>query len=386
MPKGRFLAQRRIPLGNVQAVRILCSFAGGAGHLVPQIPLHRALASAGHELTLAGRASAVSAVPHDIYRHIVARPDRRNELSHVIAPLMPVDIGHELAVIEEHFAGRAALSAAAALKETLCEVDLVVCDEVDFGAMAAAQRARIPVVVVAVIASGALVRPERLTESLGVLRDQLCVPEPIRPYGDFFVVPFAPSMRDPHFPALVDTLWMRPDAGPAPDPDGSVVATLGTEFNTESGDLFTRILAALSVADVPAVVAIGRDLDPERFGTQPPHVQVKQFLDFDEVIPRASVVLHHGGSGLFLRSVLGGAPQIVLPMGADQPFTADIVRRLSLGQVLNPITATPNDIVKTVGEILTDETARRRTTQLRRSTLALPKPTTVVDHLEAALR
>lgn len=350
------------------------------------MPLHRALASAGHELTLAGRASAVSAVSHDIYRRVVARPDRRNKLSHEIAPLVPVDIDRELAVIEEHFAGRAALLAAAALDENLREVDLVVCDELDFGAIAAAQRARIPVVVVAVIASGALVRPERLTDSLDELRDQLGVTEPIRPHGDFYVVPFAPSMRDPHFPAPADTLWMQPDAGSAPDPDGSLIATLGTEFNTESGDLFDRILMALSVTDTPAVAAIGRDLSPERFGTQPPHVQVKQFVNLDDAIPRASVVLHHGGSGMFLKSVLGGAPQIVLPMGADQPFTADIVRRLGLGRVLDPITATANEILDAVTELLADDPARRRTAQLRRSVLALPKPTTVVDYLETALR
>ncbi|MFJ6131644.1 glycosyltransferase [Janibacter terrae] len=372
--------------GTVAVVRVLCSFAGGAGHLVPQAPLHRALASAGHELTLAGRASAVAAVPRGIYSRIVERPDRRSELAEAIAPLAPVDIEHELSVIERHFAGRAALGTAAALDEELRGVDLVVCDEVDFGAIAAAQRARIPVVVVAVIASGALVRPERLTDALDALRDQLGVPEPIRPYGDFFVVPFTPSMRDPRFPAPTDALWMQPRAGSPSDSDGSIVATLGTEFNTESGDLFSRILTALSVTDRSAVVAIGCDLDPKRFGTQPPHVRVERFVDLDTVISRASLVLHHGGSGLFLRSVLGGAPQIVLPMGADQPFTADSVNRLGLGQVLDPITVTAHEIVEAVTELLADERARSRTAQLRRSVLELPKPTTIVEHLEAALR
>lgn len=366
-------------------MRVLCSFAGGAGHLVPQMPLHRALASAGHELTLAGRESAISGVPPGIYRRIFARPDRRSELADAIAPLAPVDIEHELAVVEGHFAGRAALVAAAALDDELRGYDLVVCDEVDFGAIAAAQRARIPVVVVAVIASGALVRPGRLTDALDVLSNQLGVPEPIRPYGDFFVVPFAQPMRDPHFPAPADALWMQPDAGSAPDPDGSIVATLGTEFNTESGDLFDRILKALSATGAPAVVAIGRDLNPERFGSQPPQVRVEQFVDFDVVIPHASVVLHHGGSGLFLRSVMGGAPQIVLPMGADQPFTADSVSRIGLGRVLDPITATAHTIAETITELLADERARHRTAQLRRSTLRLPEPSTIVEHLESAL-
>jgi UDP:flavonoid glycosyltransferase YjiC (YdhE family) len=264
--------------------------------------------------------------------------------------------------------------------------DLVVCDELDFGAIAAAQKARIPVAVVAVIASGALVRPERLNDELDALRLYLGVSEPIRPHGDFFIVPFHPSVRDPDHPAPAETLWMRPEAGTTPHPDGSIVATLGTEFNTESGDLFDRILTALAMIDAPATVAVGRDLDPARFGVQPAHVHVAQYVDFDIVIPHARAVLHHGGSGLFLRSVLGGAPQVVFPMGADQPFTADRVRRMGLGRVLDPITATPEAIVEAVAGLETDEHTRRQVSVLRSSTLALPEPRAVVERIRTAIR
>lgn len=237
---------------------MLCSFAGGAGRLVPQVPLHRALARAGHRLTLVGRQSAARAAPAEIYTRIVARADQRNQLTSTIAPLAPADIEHELAVIGHHFAGDAALKAAAAARDELAESDLVVCDEVDFGVIAAAQKAGIPVVVVSVIASGALVRPERLTSALEDLGQKLGAAEAIRPRGDFFVIPFAPAMRDPRFAAPADALFMRPDPGPVPRTDGSLVATLGTEFNTESGDLFDRILSALAIVRTPATVAIGQ--------------------------------------------------------------------------------------------------------------------------------
>lgn len=366
-------------------MRVVCSFAGGAGHLAPQIPLYRALANAGHQLTLLGRASAMSAVPASLITKTIARPDRRTTIAHNISPLVPVNVTHELAVIGRHFAGEAAVRAATTAEPELEDADLVVCDEVDFGVIAAAQKTQTPVAVVSIIASGALVRPELLTAPLEALRHRLDVARPIRPRGDFFIIPFAPAMRDPRFRDPADSLWMRPEAGPAPQPDGSIVATLGTEFNTESGDLFDRILAALAYVGAAATVAIGRDLDPARFGDQPSHVQVEQYVDLDALISRADVVLHHGGSGLFLRSVMGRSAQIVFPMGADQPFTADRIRDLHVGQVLDPLQATPRAIAAAITNLRTDTRTHNNTETLRRSALALPTPAAVVDHLESAI-
>lgn len=367
-------------------MQVLCSFVVGAGHFIPQLPLLRALVGAGHELTLIGRASVTRPAPEGLFRRIVARPDRRTELSREISPLVPVDIEAELVVVADHFAGAAARESAAAIEAELADADLVVCDELDFGAIAAAERAGVPVVVVSVIASGALVRADRIGDALERLRAELGSTHPIRHQGDLFVVPFAPMMRDPHFPAAENTMWMRPDPGPQPQPDGSIVATLGTEFNTESGDLFDRILAAIGALDVPAVVAVGRDLDPARFGPQPPHVRVEQYVDLGALVSRASVVLHHGGSGVFLQTVLGGAPQIVFPMGADQPFTAERVQQLGVGLVLDPATASPLTILDAVAELHADAATRRRVLELRAETLELPEPSSVMPRINALLR
>jgi hypothetical protein len=366
-------------------MKVVCSFVGGAGHLLPQLPLHRALTAAGHSLLLVGRESATRTVPKQHYSRIVAFADARTARASSISPLAPVDVEHELGAISNYFAGRAARRSAEQIESFLPGADMLVCDELDFGAMAAAQKAGVPTVVVAVIASGALVRPERLGEALGSLGADLGCADPVRPRGDFFVVPFAPAMRDPNFPAPPEALWMRPDTGPAPRPDGSLVATLGTEFNTESGDLFDRILVALAGLEAPSTVAVGNDLDPARFGAMPPHVDIERHVDFDASIPRASVVLHHGGSGLFSRCVLGGAPQLVFPMGADQPFTADQVTRLGLGPVLDPLTAASADISDAVTDLRADPVIRERVLDLRESVVRLPAPSSVVSQLVAAI-
>ena len=141
----------------------------------------------------------------------------------------------------------------------------------------------------------------------------------------------------------------------------------------------------LAQLDAPATLAIGRDLDPSRFGRQPAHVKIQQYVDLAALIPRAGVVVHHGGSGLFLQCVLGGAPQVVFPMGADQPFTADRVRGMGLGKVMDPMTARPDDIARAISALRADESIRSRVLTLRSSTLALPEPATVVEQLGRVL-
>lgn len=175
---------------------------------------------------------------------------------------------------------------------------------------------------------------------------------------------------------------MHPDLGLDPAPDGSIVATLGTEFNTESGDLFDRLLRALAETDVPSVVAVGRDLDPRRFGPQPSHVSVVQYADFRVLIPRAGAVLHHGGSGLFTSCVLGGVPQVVFPMGADQPFNADRVEHLGVGVVLDPLDATAPEIATLTSRLLGDTQMRARVGALRTEMLSLPDPSAIARLVE----
>jgi UDP:flavonoid glycosyltransferase YjiC (YdhE family) len=217
------------------------------------------------------------------------------------------------------------------------------------------------------------------------LAAELGVARPFGFQGDLFVVPFAPRMRAPEFPAPPGVVWMRPDAGAEPDPDGTIVLTLGTEFNTESGDLFPRILTGLADMTANVVVAVGSDVDPERFGPQPEHIRVERFVDLGPLVAHADVVLHHGGSGLFVRSVLGGAPQVVFPMGADQPFTADRIADLDLGLVLDPLTATPQQIAAGVAAARADDSMRKRVMALRRETLELPDAAAVARRVIRAV-
>lgn len=108
-----------------------------------------------------------------------------------------------------------------------------------------------------------------------------------------------------------------------------------------------------------------------------------RYVDLSGLVSPAGVVLHHGGSGLFVGSVLGGAPHILFPMCADQPFNGDLVQRLEVGEVLDPESASSARIADRTAALRADVEMRTRVSALREETIALPEPAEVVAAVEA---
>jgi hypothetical protein len=86
--------------------------------------------------------------------------------------LLEFDMEREIRAVREGYAGRTARERAAAVLH-LCETwrpDVLVCDEMDFGALVAAERADVPYATVVCSGSGSFVWPELVTEPLNELR------------------------------------------------------------------------------------------------------------------------------------------------------------------------------------------------------------------------
>ncbi|NIW76889.1 MAG: glycosyltransferase, partial [Gemmatimonadetes bacterium] len=54
------------------------------------------------------------------------------------------------------------------------------------------------------------------------------------------------------------------------------------------------------------------------------------------LLPRSLAVLHHGGIGTSARGLAAGIPQLVMPMGFDQPDNAVRLRRLNVAELIIP--------------------------------------------------
>ena len=143
------------------------------------------------------------------------------------------------------------------------------------------------------------------------------------------LAPLPPRYRDPAFPlpaATARTTARSTGRRSATTARPSVYFTLGTVFNLESGDLFARVLTGLRELPVEVVATVGTGSTRPSSGELPAHIRVERFVPQSEVLPRSSAVVSHGGSGSVLGALAHGLPQVLIPMGADQPLNADALR------------------------------------------------------------
>jgi UDP:flavonoid glycosyltransferase YjiC (YdhE family) len=374
-------------------VRLLFSFVGGEGHFRPLVPVAQAAAARGHAVAVAG-APALARVVHDEgLGFLAAEPDvvpRR-------VPLAPVDFENELRALRESFAGWMARARIAALLPLVRDwrPDVIVRDEADFGAAVVAEEAGIPHAIVLVIAAGGFITPARVADRVEALRAEhglAANPGRAALAGDLVLSPFPPSFRDPADPLPAGAHAFRSAAaagGPARHPllerlgDRRIVyVTLGTIFNTESGDLFARVLAGVRELPLEVVVTVGRSIDPAELGPPPGNVHVERYVSQSQLLPRCAAVVSHAGSGSVIGALEHGLPQVCVPMGADQPLNAARCAALGAGLTLDPIALTPQELRAAVAAVLAEPGYRRAAERLQAEIAALPEPASAVALLE----
>jgi UDP:flavonoid glycosyltransferase YjiC (YdhE family) len=361
-------------------VRFLFTFAGGEGHLQPLLPLARAAAARGHAVVVSGAASMGAAAVG--LEFVPSGPDVTPQR----VELRPFDLERELSVVREAYAGRFARARTADLL-ALCEAwrpDVLVRDEFDFGAALAAERLEIAHASVLVNASGGLVSAAGVGEPVARMRAEHGLPA--APAGDALVLsPFPPSFRDPADPLPATARAFRPYdarrevAGARP----LVYATLGTIFNTESGDLLARIVRGVRELPVDVVATVGRTLDSTELGPQPANVRVERFVPQAELLPCCAVTVSHAGSGSVAGALAHGVPLVCVPIGADQPLNAARCVALGAGLSLDPLTLQPDDARAAVATVLADPRYRSGAERLRDELAAQPPVTQAVSWIES---
>jgi UDP:flavonoid glycosyltransferase YjiC (YdhE family) len=336
-------------------MRILFTFVGGAGHFGPLLPVAHAAAEAGHAVAFTCAAAMVPVVERHGFAGFSTDPAELPEPP-VRKPLLPVDRRREVEQLRERFASGFPERRGAQIAARCAEwrPDLLVCDEADFACPVAGGQLGLPVAVVHVCAPGFIPSDLAITDALELS-------------------PF-PASLDPG-----DVHRFRAHDAPLADGD-AIYFTLGTIFNNESGDLFTRVLEGVAPLAGAVTVTVGPYFDPAELGRQPPNVRLERHVDQAEVLPRCRAVISHGGSGSVLAALAHGLPSLLLPMGADQPWNADRCQELGVALALDVIAATPADIREAVGKLDGLRTAAGR---LREEIARLPGPERAVGLLQA---
>jgi UDP:flavonoid glycosyltransferase YjiC (YdhE family) len=363
-------------------MRVLFTFAGGSGHLEPLVPIARAVTEAGHVVAFSGRPAVADRVRELGFETFVTGPPGP-EAPATRTPLVEVDLEREAQVLRDGFAGRIARERAAGVLEVCAawRPDVLVCGEVDFGAMVAAECARLPFATALITATDAFIRLEVVAEPLGALRAEHGLPSE-SPREQLVLSPFPHGLR----PLAPNALAFRTARVQRPASDATTVYfTLGTIFNLESGDLFERVLEGLRELPVDVVATVGRNLDPAELGPQPANVRIARYLPESEVVPRCRAVVSHGGSGSVLGALSHGLPSVLLPMGADQPQNAARCEQLGVARVLDAVHATPETVREAVADVLSDPSYRSAAERIADEIAGLPDPEATVQLLEASV-
>lgn len=377
-------------------MRILFTFIGGNGHFVPLTPIARAARSAGHTVAFGcgpSMVATVEAAGFDVFPLGNGTPDPPERL-----PLRPLDAEREDREFREGFARRGAQNRVP-LTLALCREwhpDVLVCDEADFGSMVACELLGIPFATVLVMATGSFVRKEVVGEALNELRTGHGLPpdselEMLRRY--LVLSPFPPGFRDPAYPLPPTAHSFQPSldssgVDPLPARESwkpslpTVYFTLGTVFNMESGDLFTRVLSGLCDLSANIIVTVGPYLDPLELGPQLGNIHIERYIPQEAILAHCNVVISHGGSGSVSGALAYGRPMVLIPMGADQPLNAERCVQLGLARVLDPIAATPESVSAAVSEVLANPGYRQAAERLRDEFAVLPGPAYSVRLLE----
>jgi MGT family glycosyltransferase len=179
-----------------------------------------------------------------------------------------------------------------------------------------------------------------------------------------------------------------PAAEGAPDwldelPDRpTVYVTLGTVHNELS--VFRLLLDAFATADCNVIATIGRNNDPAELEPIPPNARVERYISQALLLPHASVVVSHGGSGSTLAALAYGLPILFVPQAADQFENAAQVHALGAGVRLMPDELTVAAARSALKSLLSESSFRAEAQKVAAEIAAMPDPSAVVPVLVPA--
>lgn len=117
------------------------------------------------------------------------------------------------------------------------------------------------------------------------------------------------------------------DNGPPP-----IVFTLGSSAVWVARDFFAESIEAAKRLGQRAVLLVGDERN--RPANLPDGMIAADYAPYQELMPRASVVVHHGGVGTTSQGLLGGVLTLIVPFAFDQSDNAEHARRLGTSRTV----------------------------------------------------
>jgi len=159
-----------------------------------------------------------------------------------------------------------------------------------------------------------------------------------------------------------------------------IVFTPGSANRHAAAFFQTAIAATSTIGRRALLVTPYREHLP---ASLPSHVGHVPYASFSTLFPRAAAVVHHGGIGTSAQALAAGAPQLVMPIGFDQPDNGARLARLNAARIVYPSLFTPTRVAPALEELLTSEVIRSECALNRNRVFADNALTRTCDVLEA---
>lgn len=198
-------------------------------------------------------------------------------------------------------------------------------------------------------------------------------------------VTISPPSLDPSVPADGRQLRLRPAARPvrparAQDPP-LVYFSLGTIW--ASAEVVRTVLSGLADLPVRVVATLG-SLQSSEVGPIPANAELHRFVPQQDLLPDASAVVHHAGSGTMFGALAHGVPQVALPQAADNFVNAQVLAHSGAGLVLPPPEVTAPAVAEAVTRLLEDPSYGVAARTVAEEIDAMPDAETVAASLTEA--
>ncbi len=106
---------------------------------------------------------------------------------------------------------------------------------------------------------------------------------------------------------------------------------------------------------------------PEQLpGRLPSGVVHAEYAPFSALLPRVAALVHHGGIGTCAQALAAGRPQLVMPMGFDQPDNAARLARLRVASALPPKRFTGASVARELDALLGSDGVAGRAAEIAR--------------------
>jgi len=374
--------------------RFLMTLWDGGGNATPELGVAKRLVERGHQVHVLGDPTlATAAAAARCCFSSWSRAPHRTTLNVADDPVRDWEADDRLEVLrrlrDELMSGPASVFAA----ETSAAIgafrpDGVLADAQMFGSIIAAEAAELPVAVFIpnlwVVPTPGAGERERVVlklinrvvnaglPDLNAARAEYALP-PLSAFNDQILdadrilvlasetfdpaSPFVPGNVRYVGPVLDDPTWAETWSPPWPESNTDPLVLVGfSSVYQDQGPLLQRVIDALSLMRVRAVVAVGRMLNAGEL-VATPNVAVVQSAPHNEILKDASVVVSHCGHGTTMKALAAGVPMVCIPMGRDQDATAASVVNQRAGVRLSPA-ASSDEIRIAIADLLDDDSYR----------------------------